>query len=436
MKFSLGKNRDIEQSLNITIPTDEIETKVILELNEVQKSSKVKGFRKGKAPLEVVRKMYETEIRLDVINNAMVKKFYDQVEKKGLKPVGKPSLSPESLEKDKDVKFKATFETYPEIRVSNLNKLTYTKIISSISEDDLNKTITNIQKRMCSWEPSEKESLQGDKVKIDFVGSIEGNKFEGGSSQDFMVEIGSRSMIEGFEEGLLGLKKASKKQLALKFPDDYAKTDLASKNVSFQIEVKEVLKPILPDLSEDFFKKTGFEVKTIDEYREQVKSKLDEDLINLIKNKSKKSILNTLREAHSFEVPQAMVESEVSNMRSEAARRMGMDPKKLKDETFPMETFQEEALKRVTVGIILNKIIEEREIKADSEKVRQIIEERASMYKDPKVVVNWFYSNEEQLKNIESVSLEEQVIDILLSEANPVEKELTYEECVSEANLT
>jgi len=436
MKFSLGKNRDIEQSLNITIPTDEIETKVILELNEVQKSSKVKGFRKGKAPLEVVRKMYETEIRLDVINNAMVKKFYDQVEKKGLKPVGKPSLSPESLEKDKDVKFKATFETYPEIRVSNLNKLTYTKIISSISEDDLNKTITNIQRRMCSWEPSEKESLQGDKVKIDFVGSIEGNKFEGGSSQDFMVEIGSRSMIEGFEEGLLGLKKASKKQLALKFPDDYAKTDLASKNVSFQIEVKEVLKPILPDLSEDFFKKTGFEVKTIDEYREQVKSKLDEDLINLIKNKSKKSILNTLREAHSFEVPQAMVESEVSNMRSEAARRMGMDPKKLKDETFPMETFQEEALKRVTVGIILNKIIEEREIKADSEKVRQIIEERASMYKDPKVVVNWFYSNEEQLKNIESVSLEEQVIDILLSEANPVEKELTYEECVSEANLT
>ena len=436
MKFSLGKNRDIEQSLNITIPTDEIETKVILELNKVQKSSKVKGFRKGKAPLEVVRKMYETEIRLDVINNAMVKKFYDQVEKKGFKPVGKPSLSPESLEKDKDVKFKATFETYPEIRVSNLNKLTYTKIISSISEDDLNKTITNIQRRMCSWEPSEKESLQGDKVKIDFVGSIEGNKFEGGSSQDFMVEIGSRSMIEGFEEGLLGLKKASKKQLALKFPDDYAKTDLASKNVSFQIEVKEVLKPILPDLSEDFFKKTGFEVKTIDEYREQVKSKLDEDLINLIKNKSKKSILNTLREAHSFEVPQAMVESEVSNMRSEAARRMGMDPKKLKDETFPMETFQEEALKRVTVGIILNKIIEEREIKADSEKVRQIIEERASMYKDPKVVVNWFYSNEEQLKNIESVSLEEQVIDILLSEANPVEKELTYEECVSEANLT
>ena len=436
MKFSLGKNRDIEQSLNITIPTDEIETKVILELNEVQKSSKVKGFRKGKAPLEVVRKMYETEIRLDVINNAMVKKFYDQVEKKGLKPVGKPSLSPESLEKDKDVKFKATFETYPEIRVSNLNKLTYTKIISSISEDDLNKTITNIQRRMCSWEPSEKESLQGDKVKIDFVGSIEGNKFEGGSSQDFMVEIGSRSMIEGFEEGLLGLKKASKKQLALKFPDDYAKTDLASKNVSFQIEVKEVLKPILPDLSEDFFKKTGFEVKTIDEYREQVKSKLDEDLINLIKNKSKKSILNTLREAHSFEVPQAMVESEVSNMRSEAARRMGMDPKKLKDETFPMETFQEEALKRVTVGIILNKIIEEREIKADSEKVRQIIKERASMYKDPKVVVNWFYSNEEQLKNIESVSLEEQVIDILLSEANPVKKELTYEECVSEANLT
>ena len=130
MKFSLGKNHDIEQSLNITIPADEIETKVILELNKARKSSKIKGFRKGKAPLEVVRKMYETEIRLDVINNAMVKKFYDQVEKKGLKLIGRPNLSPESLEKNKDIKFKATFETYPEIRMSNLNKLTYTKIIS------------------------------------------------------------------------------------------------------------------------------------------------------------------------------------------------------------------------------------------------------------------------------------------------------------------
>lgn len=436
MKFSLGKKNEIEQSLDITIPADEIETKVSSKLNQAQKSVKIKGFRKGKAPLEVVRKIYEPEIRLDVINDAVVKKFYDQVEKKGLKPVGRPSLSPERLEKNKDIKFSAKFEIYPEIRSTKLNKLTYTKTISSVSEDDLNQTIEKIQKRMCSWEPIEDQSKRGNQVKINFVGTVEGKEFEGGSAEEFLVEIGSRSMIEGFEEGLLGLKKDDKKILQLKFPDDYGKSELASKEVTFQIEVKEVLKSVLPDLNGDFFKNTGIEAKNIDEYRGEVKKKLEEDLGNLIKSKSKKSILDSLREAHSFDVPQAMVDSEILRMRTEAARRMGMDPDKIKEEVFPKESFQEEAFQRVTIGIILNKLIEERGVKADGERVREIIEERAANYKEPRQVVNWFYSNEEQLRNIESVSLEEQVIEILLSEARPIEVELSYEQCVSETNLT
>jgi len=431
MKFSFGNKNNAEQSISISIPAEDIQKQVKTKLNSAQRSAKIKGFRKGKAPIEVVKKMYEPEIRQDVINDSVIKKFYELVEEKNFKPVGRPNLVPERMEMEKDIIFKATFETYPEISLGNLSRLSYTKAVSSVAEEDVNKTIENIRKRMCTWELKGGNSSSGDQIKIDFVGKIDEEDFEGGSAKDFVVEIGSKSMIEGFEDGLIGLKKSDNKELNLTFPEDYGKTELASKKVVFNVEVKEVLKPKLPVLNEEFFKSTGLEAKNVNEFKKEIKNKLEEDLKNLIENKSKSSILDSLREAHTFEIPSAMIESEVNNMRQNAARRVGMDPKDMNEDLFPKETFQEEAKKRVSVGVILNKIIEEKGIKADGERVRKMIEDRASMYKEPQQVVNWFYSSEEQLRSIESISLEEQVIEILLSEASAVEEELTYEECVT-----
>ena len=431
MKFSFGNKSKIEQSLTISIVADDIEKQIKSKLNSAQKTAKIKGFRKGKAPLDVVKKMYEPEIRQDVINDSVIKKFYELVEQQNLKLVGQPNLTPERLEIGKDIIFKATFEVYPEISLGSLSRLSYTKTVSSVTEKDVNKTIENIRKRMSSWESKEEIASSGDQIKINFIGKIDDEEFEGGSAKDFVVEIGSQSMIEGFEEGLIGLKKSDKKDLDLNFPEDYGKKDLASKGVVFSVEVIEVLKPKLPALNEEFFKSTGLVAENLKEFKKEIKTKLQEDLENLIKNKSKASVLDSIREANVFEVPRAMIESEVNNMREDAARRVGMDPKDLKEDLFPKETFEEEAKKRVSVGIILNKIIEEKKIKADGERVRKIIEDRAAMYKEPQQVVNWFYSNEEQLRNIESISLEEQVVEILLSEASMVEEQLTYEECVT-----
>lgn len=434
MRFSFGNKNGIEQSLKVSVPSDEIEKQVKIKLNTASKTARIKGFRKGKAPMDVVKKMYEPEIRQDVINDSIIKKFYDLVEEQNLKPVGRPNLEPESMVPEKDVIFKATFEVYPEISLNRLNKLSYTKTISSISDEDVDKTIESIRKRMCTWEAKEDVSSSGDQIKIDFIGRIDGEEFEGGSAKDFLVEIGSKSMIEGFEDGLIGLSKSEEKDLNLTFPEDYAKPELSSKEVVFSIEVKEILEPQLPELNEDFFKNTGIEAKNLKKFKDEIKIKLGEDLETLIKNKSKASVLDSLREAHSFEIPSAMIDSEIANMRESAARRVGMDPKDIKEDLFPRKTFEEEAKKRVSVGIILNKIIEEKNIKADGDRVRKIIEDRAAMYKDPQQVINWFYSNEEQLRGIESISLEEQVIEILLSEGNPIQEELSYEECVSSLN--
>ena len=431
MKFSFNRKAEINQSINIVVASKDIEKLVSEKVKAAQKDIKLKGYRKGKAPMERVFDIYGPEIRQEVIFDLATKSFHKQAEEKDLKIVSRPNLIPEKIEEGKDVKFKATFEVYPEISLVGLSKLSYTNTNCKISEEDLDKTIVNLQKRMSKWEPSEEPSKEGDQVKINFIGKIDSEEFEGGSAKDFPVELGSNSMIEGFEEGLIGLKKGEERVLELKFPDDYGKPELASKDVSFEIEVLEISKSILPELDEEFFKGTGIEAKDVSEYRQQVLSRLEEDLENILKGKVRQSLYDALVEANEFDVPKAMIDSEITSMKQDTARRMGMDPKDMKEDLFPNETFEIEALKRVKIGMLLNKIIEDNQFKPDPDKVKEIIEERAKNYKEPQQVINYFYSDDEQLKNIESISLEEQVVDLLIASAKPVEEELTYEECIS-----
>lgn len=431
MKFSFKSKAEVNQSLNIVVPNADIEEQVSTKLKAAQKDSKLKGFRKGKAPMDVVSSMFGPEIRQEVIWDLASKTFSKLAQEKDLKIVSRPNLIPETLDEGKDAKFKATFEVYPEVSLAKISKISFTNFLCDITDEDLDKTINNLQKRMSQWEPVDEVSKDGDQIKINFVGRIDGEEFEGGTAEDFSVEIGSKSMIKGFEEGLIGLKKGDKKILELNFPEDYGKKELASKPVSFDTEVNEVLTPKLPELNEEFFKSTGIEAADVESYKKEVRTKLEEDLENILKGKVKQSLFDALIAVNEFEVPSAMIDSEISNMKQDTARRMGMDPKEIKEDLFPNETFSDEATKRVKVGILLNKIIEDKELKPDADKVKEIIEERAKNYKDPQQVINYFYSDDEQLRNIESISLEEQVVDALLSEAKSTEENISYEDCVS-----
>ena len=431
MKFSFKSKAEVNQSLNIVVPNTDIEEQVSTKLKAAQKDSKLKGFRKGKAPMDVVSSMFGPEIRQEVIWDLASKTFSKLAQEKDLKIVSRPNLIPETLDEGKDAKFKATFEVYPEVSLAKISKISFTNFLCDITDEDLDKTINNLQKRMSQWEPVDEVSKDGDQIKINFVGRIDGEEFEGGTAEDFSVEIGSKSMIKGFEEGLIGLKKGDKKILELNFPEDYGKKELASKPVSFDTEVNEVLSPKLPELNEEFFKSAGIEAADVESFKTEVRTKLEEDLENILKGKVKQSLFDALIEVNVFEVPSAMIDSEISNMKQDTARRMGMDPKEIKEDLFPNETFADEATKRVKVGILLNKIIEDKELKPDADKVKEIIEERAKNYKDPQQVINYFYSDDEQLRNIESISLEEQVVEALLSEAKSTEENISYEDCVS-----
>ena len=425
--FGLGKKNEIEKKLKFTLPKEELQKEYDKRVASQQFSSTVKGYRKGKAPKEIIEQMYGSQIKANVIFDAMTESFFKKISEDSIQVVGQPKFDPKSMELDKDVKFEATFEVYPEIKIKNISQLTFKKPISEVTEEDINKTIDNIRKRFSKLEAKEGKSEDNDVVKVNFEGLIDDEPFEGGKAEEVTIEIGSNSMIPGFEDGLKDLSKGDKKNLNVSFPDDYHVEHLKGKPAVFKIEILDVLKPKLPDMNEDFFNMAGIPSKDEVEFKKTLKERLTGDLKSALNGMKKERIFDALADMNEFEIPESMIMNEMINLRKGSAAQMGKEYEKLKDEEFPVENFRVNAQKRVKLGIILNKLIQERELKADSEIVKKLIEERSKNYKEPEKVVNWYYSNEEQLKNIESLALEEQVTELLEKEGKSTEENVEFD---------
>jgi trigger factor len=288
-----------------------------------------------------------------------------------------------------------------------------------------------MQKRFGNLEKIEEASSKGKFSKIDFEGYMDGELFEGGASKDYLIEIGSNNMIPGFEDGIIGMKEGDEKEININFPDDYHAEDLKGKPVMFKIKVNEVLDTNLPELNKEFFEKVGIEVETIEDFKKDLEDKLQKDLDVTLKRKIKERVFDALETLNPIEIPAAMVSAEADNLRKAAAQQMGMDVSKITDTDLPLENFNENATKRVRLGVILNKIIEDKEMKSQDVMVKELIEERASGFKDPEQYKNWIYSSDEQLKNMESLALEEQVTEFLINEAKAEDENLSFEEVMT-----
>ncbi|MFL2753106.1 MAG: trigger factor [Gammaproteobacteria bacterium] len=425
--FGLGKKNEIEKKLKFTLPKEELQKDYDKRVASQQFSSTVKGYRKGKAPKEIIEQMYGSQIKANVIFDAMSESFFKKISEDNIQVVGQPKFDPKSMELDKDVKFEATFEVYPEITIKKISQLTFKKPISEVADEDINKTIDNIRKRFSQLESKEGKSEDNDVVKVNFEGFIDDEPFEGGKADEVTIEIGSNTMIPGFEDGLKDLSKGDKKDLNVSFPDDYHVEHLKGKPAIFKTEVLDVLKPKLPDMNEEFFTMAGIPSKDEAEFKKTLKERLNVDLESALTGMKKERIFDALAEMNEFEIPESMIMNEMINLRKGSAAQTGKEYEKLKDEEFPVENFRMNAQKRVKLGIILNKLIEERELKADGEIVKKLIEERSKNYKEPEKVVNWYYSNEEQLKNIESLALEEQVTELLEKEGKSTEENMDFD---------
>ncbi len=428
--FGLNKKKT-ENKLSLKLESKLLQDQFNKKILQQQRDSNLKGYRKGKAPKDVIEQYYGEQITAQIIYEEMANTFYKKISEEKISVVGQPSLNPSSMDIKKDIKFDAIFEVYPEFSLKKFSTIKYKKPIATLEDSDLDKSILEMRKRFGNLEKVEEVVDDGLYAKVDFEGYLNDELFEGGAAKDYLIEIGSNNMIPGFEEGLKGLKVNEEKELNLSFPDDYHADDLKGKEVKFKVKINEVLQTLLPELNKDFFTKIGIDAETEEEFKTDLKGKLEKDLEVSLKRKIKERIFDSLEKLNPIEIPSAMVIAESENLRKAAVQQMGMDVSKIKDEEFPLENFKENATKRVRLGVILNKIIEDNDLKSDAEVVKSLIDERSSGFKDPEQYRNWIYGNEEQLKNIESLALEEQVTELLISQSKSEDENLSFEEVMT-----
>ena len=426
-----SKKNNLEKKIKLNISSKDLESDFKKRLLSQQSSSDLKGFRKGKAPLDVIEKYYGDQIKQRLIMDKMGDIFYKKISEENIPVVGQPSFAPESFDIKKDIKFEVSYEIYPEFSLTKMGSLSFKKPVSKVTDQDIKKATDLVLKRYGKAEPIDEKSKEGNFVKIDFEGFLNGEKFEGGEAQDYSLELGSKTMIPGFEEQIIGMKAAESKDIEVTFPDDYQAENLKGQKVMFKIKMKEVSEVKFPNLDEEFFKSINMDVKTKAEFEKKIEEQLQTDLKTNLKTKTKQRIFDAFESSNQIDIPQSMIISEANNLRNNTAQQMGLDIGKLEEDQFPIDNFKENALKRVRLGVLINKLIEENNISVDNDTLKKEIEDKSKSFKDPEQYVNWIYGNEEQLKNIESLVLEDKVAKYLEEKSKVEEETLSFEEVVS-----
>ncbi|WP_296262547.1 MULTISPECIES: trigger factor [unclassified Pseudomonas] len=427
MQVSVENTSALERRMTIGVPAERIETEVNKRLQQTARKAKIPGFRPGKVPMSVIRQRYEDGARQEALGDLIQATFYEAVVEQKLNPAGAPSVEPKTFEKGKDLEYIATFEVFPEFSVAGFESVSVERLSADVADADLDNMLEILRKQNVRFEVAERAAANEDQLNIDFVGKIDGEEFAGGSATGTQLVLGSGRMIPGFEDGLVGAKAGEERVLNLTFPEDYQNLELAGKTAEFTITVNTVSAPTLPELNEAFFTQFGIKETGIEGFRTEVRKNMERELRQAIKSKVKNQVMDGLLAANPIEVPKALLENEVNRLRVQAVQQFGGN---IKPDQLPAELFEEQAKRRVELGLIVAEVVKQFDLKPDEARVRELIQEMASAYQEPEQVVTWYYKNEQQMNEVRSVVLEEQVVDTVLQKASVTDKAVSYEEAV------
>ena len=430
MQVSVETTQGLGRRITITVAADSIESAVKKELVDVARKVRIDGFRKGKVPMNIVAQRYGASVRQDVLGELMTRNFVDAIIKEKINPAGAPNYVPGEYKEGQDFTYAVEFEVYPEVELKGLENIEVEKPVVEVTDADVDTMLDTLRKQQANWIESDAAAGPEDRATIDFNGSVDGEEFEGGKATDFVLAMGQGRMIPGFEEGVVGHKAGETFTIDVKFPDDYHAETLKGKDAKFEIVLKKVETRELPELTEEFIKRFGVEDGSVAGLRTEVRKNMDRELKGAIRNRIKTQAIDGLVEANEIDVPAALVDSEIDVLRRQAAQRFGGNEQQALE--LPRELFEEQAKRRVVVGLLLGEVIRTNELKADEERVKGLIEEMASAYEDPKEVVEFYSKNNELMDNMRNVALEEQAVEAVLAKAKVSEKATTFNELMNQ----
>jgi trigger factor len=429
MQVSIETLSSLERRMTIEVPAERVESQVQTKLQEAARNFHMKGFRKGKVPLKVIKDRFGRGVRQEVLGEVMSQSYYEALGQHKVKPASQPKIEARSFEEGKNLQFVALFEVYPEVKLADFSSITVDRKTAEITETDIDNMIETLRKQRQNWRAVDRPAQEGDQLTINFVGKIAGEEFPGGKAENSKLILGSKRMIEGFESGLIGSKAGEQKTLSLVFPENYHNKELAGKAAEFEVQVTEVAEAVLPELDADFF--ASFDIKEGDEkaFRAEVKNNMARELKNAIRNSVKNQVVDGLLKIHNVELPKALVDNEINVLRQQTIQQYGNN-RKIEDSMLPPELFRDQAKRRVSLGLIMNEVIQQNQLKIDPKVVRSLVEDLAESYEQPQEVVKWYYSNKDQLAQVEAMALEEAVVDLVLSTAKVNEISCSYEEAL------
>ncbi|WP_435350270.1 trigger factor [Klebsiella quasipneumoniae] len=427
MQVSVETTQGLGRRVTITIAADSIENAVKSELVNVAKKVRIDGFRKGKVPMNVVAQRYGASVRQDVLGDLMSRHFVDAIIKEKINPAGAPNYVPGEYKLGEDFTYAVEFEVYPEVELQGLEAIEVEKPVVEVTDADVDTMLETLRKQQATWKEKEGAVDAEDRVTIDFTGSVDGEEFEGGKASDFVLAMGQGRM---FEDGIKGHKAGDEFTIDVTFPEEYHAENLKGKAAKFVINLKKVEERELPELTEEFIKRFGVEDGSVAGLRAEVRKNMERELKGAVRNRVKSQAIEGLVKANDIDVPTALIDSEIDVLRRQAAQRFGGNEKQALE--LPRELFEEQAKRRVVVGLLLGEVIRTNELKADEERVKGLIEEMASAYEDPSEVVEFYSKNKELMDNMRNVALEEQAVEAVLAKAKVSEKATSFNELMNQ----
>ena len=413
----------LERRVSVKLPVDDIDRQVDERLKKLARNVRMPGFRPGKVPMKLVAQTYGPQVRSEVLGDAVQKSFSDAVKQANLKVAGYPRI-----EKKGEFEFSATFEIYPEVEIGDISGAAIERPRVELGDAEVAKTIEILRKQRTRFVPAERPAQDGDRLTVDFQGTIGGEPFEGGKAENFVLALGEGRMLPGFEAAARGMSAGEAKQFQLKFPDDYQGKAVAGKDAVFDISVKKIDQPQLPELDAEFAKALGVADGDLEKMKGEIRANVEREVRKRTDARVKNQALQALLDAAPLELPKSLIEMESQQLLERAAQDLqarGLKPEQLNLTT---QQFEEAAKRRVALGLIIAELARKENLKPKPAEVRAIVEQEAQTYESPAEVVKWFYMQPQRLSEMEAVALEANVVKWVLSKAKVVDKEVSFDE--------
>jgi trigger factor len=424
MDITVESTGILERRMRVELPIEPIEQQVTSRLKSVGRTAKIKGFRPGKVPAKVVKQRYGKQVREEVLNEVLQKSYSEAVTKEQLNPAGGPKIETEG-DNGKTFAFTATFEIMPVVVLKDLEKIKIEKPEVTIDADDIDDMMLNLRKQKASWEEVDRKSVEGDRVVIDFIGMLKDVAFPGGDGKDFPVVLGAGQMLPDFEKGLTGVKAGDEKTFKVKFPKDYHAEELAGKKADFTINAHRVEAEVLPELNDEFAESFNVTEGGLEQFKKDVRENMDREAEQKVKNDLREQVMSGLLDANPLDIPHALKHQEMHSMQRDAMQRMGVEEP---DQAPSLDNFSEPAEKRVTLGLLLRQVIEDKEIAVDEAAVRSHVEEMCASYENSEDMVNMYLSNPQIMQQIEPMVVEQQAIAWIMENGKTKTKKISFKD--------